>query len=160
MGSKSHFARIASRAKRVFAQWFGRVAEWFKAAVLKTARGFALPRGFESHPFRHVVSVFSGLDSSAQPTPTAITGAKVGGHRARYHRKKLYGAFECLDPTGPRASTPLRPGLPGLDLMRCCGVPAGRRSGSDSSSPAYRSWHRSLRSDRNGFTRSSTTVIA
>src|SRR5882757_7303789 len=30
----------------------GRVAEWFKAAVLKTARGFTLPRGFESHPFR------------------------------------------------------------------------------------------------------------
>jgi hypothetical protein len=28
------------------------VAEWFKAAVLKTARGFTLPRGFESHPFR------------------------------------------------------------------------------------------------------------
>jgi len=32
----------------------GRVAEWFKAAVLKTARGFTLPRGFESHPFRHI----------------------------------------------------------------------------------------------------------
>ena len=30
----------------------GRVAERFKAAVLKTARGFTLPRGFESHPFR------------------------------------------------------------------------------------------------------------
>src|ERR1700730_1585801 len=30
----------------------GRVAEWFKAAVLKTARGLTLPRGFESHPFR------------------------------------------------------------------------------------------------------------
>jgi integrase len=28
------------------------VAERFKAAVLKTARGFTLPRGFESHPFR------------------------------------------------------------------------------------------------------------
>ena len=31
------------------------MAEWFKAAVLKTARGFTLPRGFESHPFRHLV---------------------------------------------------------------------------------------------------------
>jgi hypothetical protein len=31
----------------------GRVAEWFKAPVLKTGRGFTLPRGFESHPFRH-----------------------------------------------------------------------------------------------------------
>src|SRR3981189_1123079 len=30
----------------------GRVAEWFKAPVLKTGRGFTLPRGFESHPFR------------------------------------------------------------------------------------------------------------
>jgi hypothetical protein len=28
------------------------VAEWFKAAVLKTARGRKVPRGFESHPFR------------------------------------------------------------------------------------------------------------
>jgi hypothetical protein len=33
------------------------VAEWFKAAVLKTARGFTLPRGFESHPFRHLVKL-------------------------------------------------------------------------------------------------------
>ena len=30
------------------------MAEWFKAAVLKTARGFTLPRGFESHPFRQI----------------------------------------------------------------------------------------------------------
>jgi hypothetical protein len=30
------------------------VAEWFKAPVLKTGRGFTLPRGFESHPFRQV----------------------------------------------------------------------------------------------------------
>ena len=30
----------------------GRVAEWFKAAVLKTARARKGPRGFESHPFR------------------------------------------------------------------------------------------------------------
>src|SRR5437660_6596034 len=35
----------------------GRVAEWFKAAVLKTARGFALPRGFESHPFRQFTNL-------------------------------------------------------------------------------------------------------
>ena len=31
----------------------GRVAEWFKAPVLKTGRGFTPPREFESHPFRH-----------------------------------------------------------------------------------------------------------
>src|SRR5205823_4652590 len=37
----------------------GRVAEWFKAPVLKTGRGFTLPRGFESHPFRHA-TVFTG----------------------------------------------------------------------------------------------------
>jgi hypothetical protein len=30
----------------------GRVAEWFKAPVLKTGRGFTPPREFESHPFR------------------------------------------------------------------------------------------------------------
>ncbi len=30
----------------------GRVAEWLKAAVLKTARAREGPRGFESHPFR------------------------------------------------------------------------------------------------------------
>src|SRR4051794_10638263 len=30
----------------------GRMAEWFKAPVLKTGRGFTLPRGFESHSFR------------------------------------------------------------------------------------------------------------
>ena len=28
------------------------MAEWFKAPVLKTGRGFTLLRGFESHPFR------------------------------------------------------------------------------------------------------------
>jgi hypothetical protein len=54
MGSKSHFVRIAATAKRVCIQRLGRVAEWFKAAVLKTARGFTLPRGFESHPFRQI----------------------------------------------------------------------------------------------------------
>jgi hypothetical protein len=36
---------------------YGRVAEWFKAAVLKTARGFTLPRGFESHPFRQNILI-------------------------------------------------------------------------------------------------------
>jgi hypothetical protein len=34
----------------------GRVAEWFKAAVLKTARAREGPRGFESLPFRQFVS--------------------------------------------------------------------------------------------------------
>src|SRR3954447_13747063 len=40
-----------------FCHCVGRVAEWFKAAVLKTARGFTLPRGFESHPFRQRLGV-------------------------------------------------------------------------------------------------------
>jgi hypothetical protein len=43
--------RVCSLSAKAHA--VGRVAEWFKAAVLKTARGFTLPRGFESHPFRH-----------------------------------------------------------------------------------------------------------
>ncbi len=38
---------------------YGKVAEWFKAAVLKTAEVKSL-REFESHPFRHI---FSGLAS-------------------------------------------------------------------------------------------------
>ena len=42
------------------------MAEWFKAPVLKTGRGFTLPRGFESHPFRHL----AGLDQS--PTKSRI----------------------------------------------------------------------------------------
>ena len=33
----------------------GRVAERFKALVLKTSRGRELPREFESHPFRHML---------------------------------------------------------------------------------------------------------
>jgi hypothetical protein len=33
----------------------GRVAEWFKAPVLKTGRPRKGSRGFESHPFRHII---------------------------------------------------------------------------------------------------------
>jgi hypothetical protein len=60
------------------------VAEWFKAAVLKTARGFTLPRGFESHPFRHLgvydrppPSVWRTLPS--QPRVSALGGPGRGG---------------------------------------------------------------------------------
>jgi hypothetical protein len=35
----------------------GRVAEWFKAAVLKTARAREGPRGFESLPFRQCIEI-------------------------------------------------------------------------------------------------------
>src|SRR6476620_5982135 len=53
-----------------FCHCVGRVAEWFKAAVLKTARGFTLPRGFESHPFRqepsdHCLPMFSSSPAYA-----------------------------------------------------------------------------------------------
>ena len=34
----------------------GRVAEWFKAPVLKTGNGRNSARGFESHPFRQKMS--------------------------------------------------------------------------------------------------------
>src|SRR5262249_45230648 len=40
------------KRKYTLVQHLGRVAERFKAPVLKTGRGFTLPRGFESHPFR------------------------------------------------------------------------------------------------------------
>src|SRR6476646_4075587 len=47
-------AQLSPRETNLHVVTVGRVAEWFKAAVLKTARGFTLPRGFESHPFRHI----------------------------------------------------------------------------------------------------------
>src|ERR1700733_3408843 len=39
----------------------GRVAEWFKAPVLKTGRARKGPREFESHPFRHSASKFNNF---------------------------------------------------------------------------------------------------
>jgi integrase len=51
-GGNSHFSRVRSLVKRLRYK-AGRVAEWFKAPVLKTGRGRNVPRGFESHPFRH-----------------------------------------------------------------------------------------------------------
>src|SRR5262245_11301688 len=55
----------------------GRVAEWFKAPVLKTGRGFTLPRGFESHPFRQgAVNIRSRpavLHIAIAATPTTPT---------------------------------------------------------------------------------------
>ncbi len=37
------------------------MAEWFKAPVLKTGRGFTLPRGFESHPLRQTYEYLSDI---------------------------------------------------------------------------------------------------
>jgi hypothetical protein len=50
-------AQLFPREANLHVLTVGRVAEWFKAAVLKTARGFTLPRGFESHPFRHEIAL-------------------------------------------------------------------------------------------------------
>ncbi len=50
---RSSCQRMAVLSDELREQGQGRVAEWFKAPVLKTGRGFTLPRGFESHPFRH-----------------------------------------------------------------------------------------------------------
>src|SRR6266540_67980 len=47
----------------------GRVAEWFKAAVLKTARARKGPRGFESHPFRQLSSKYLIPPSTQLPPP-------------------------------------------------------------------------------------------
>ena len=44
---------VALTAKGPVFTGLGRVAERFKAPVLKTGRGFTVPRGFKSHPFRH-----------------------------------------------------------------------------------------------------------
>ena len=67
------------------------MAEWFKAAVLKTARGFTLPRGFESHPFRQEPSDHCLPMSSSSPayahnngilsTPVLYMSAQVCHYR-------------------------------------------------------------------------------
>ena len=46
----------------------GRVAERFKAPVLKTGRGRELPREFESHPFRQYAAsrCFVGLRCNSE----------------------------------------------------------------------------------------------
>ena len=73
------------------------LAEWFKAAVLKTAKGEAL-RDFESHPRR------SG-DSPMADRPTRVT------HRIRAPRPAVYRAFldarmSCSGDPFPRAAAP------------------------------------------------------
>ena len=45
------------------------MAEWFKAPVLKTGRGLTLPRGFESHPFRHVQAIGKAAPSAPRTAP-------------------------------------------------------------------------------------------
>ena len=52
----------------------GRVAEWFKAPVLKTGRGFTLPRGFESHPFRQIVRLPALAVSPVAKLPKSVDG--------------------------------------------------------------------------------------
>jgi hypothetical protein len=60
----------------------GRVAEWFKAPVLKTGRGFTPPREFESHPFRQalkdtparIIPMQLGAAKAAYPTPLTTVG--------------------------------------------------------------------------------------
>ena len=69
------------------------MAEWFKAAVLKTARGFTLPRGFESHPFRQKTvrhgspglefaasnGLFMGLSGWTRPPSSSTIRADIVG---------------------------------------------------------------------------------
>ena len=69
-------------------QAFGRVAEWFKAPVLKTGRGFTLPRGFESHPFRQT-KFGKKLDQKDQNW--IVSSASVPRH---YPSK---GGYKCSD---------------------------------------------------------------
>jgi hypothetical protein len=94
--------RLGSKVK--INQRVGRVAEWFKAAVLKTARGFALPRGFESHPFRHGCNHFNCLARMHK------------AYQRRYPRRaaRLQSIEKsCLGYAGQRgANSPLRPAFP------------------------------------------------
>jgi hypothetical protein len=55
----------------------GRVAEWFKAPVLKTGRGFTPPREFESHPFRHFLRPYSALPHTRVVTNYLVLSDKV-----------------------------------------------------------------------------------
>ena len=56
----------------------GRVAEWFKAAVLKTARGCELSRGFESHPFRqHIVNKSKSADGNVEDGSNGIAPESI-----------------------------------------------------------------------------------
>ena len=78
---------LASEA-RIGVRHEGRVAEWFKAPVLKTGRGFTLPRGFESHPFRQT-KFGKKLDQKDQNW--IVSSASVPRH---YLSK---GCYKCSD---------------------------------------------------------------
>src|SRR5206468_1738056 len=91
----------------------GRVAEWFKAAVLKTARARKGPRGFESHPFRQELG-FSG-HRRANPEPSFWPGGMRISDRLLGLRDKLRSLLD-IPPLLPRLHfagrlRPLRPSL-------------------------------------------------
>ena len=66
------------------------MAEWFKAAVLKTARGFTLPRGFESHPFRHYILILlTNLSPRLEPARFAPRWQKKPRPHRHYFVRRL-----------------------------------------------------------------------
>ena len=75
------------RRSLIIARNRGKVAEWFKAAVLKTAVRLCPHREFESHPFRSLW-VGAGVDE----------------------RSRLLSG--CLAKTGPRVRIPVSPLCP------------------------------------------------
>ena len=80
----------------------GRVAEWFKAPVLKTGRGFTLPREFESHPFRH----FAGLLRLAEHSGRYYVGhfERFRNHAVHKQRRAKGAIASGLRPV-PRANS-------------------------------------------------------
>ena len=95
---------------------FGEVAEWLKAAVLKTAG--RKPRGFESHPLRHPKS-----SALAQPEP-GFPAARV-----RRPERRAYDAAGPRNP--PSASGPSRRRRPRCgSVRRSTGRPTMMRTGT------------------------------
>jgi hypothetical protein len=65
----------ANRVPTFGFDFFGEVAEWLKAEVLKTSDGRKFIRGFESHPLHHSMRLSSALKLGRGP-PLFFSGGK------------------------------------------------------------------------------------
>ena len=88
---------------------YGRVAEWFKAPVLKTGRGLTLSRGFESHPFRQQPS-FAIL---GPPDSRPASSKSATRHLTSQTRCEMTGTQKCLcvGAFGERSPCPIQNAL-------------------------------------------------
>jgi hypothetical protein len=79
------------------------VAEWFKAPVLKTGRGFTLPRGFESHPFRHPIP-FDTRQAGKQQEAKALEDIRLAKERRERPLVEQYPALTAAPYIGGAAA--------------------------------------------------------